>query len=400
MKHATIPAPLTVDVVADVPAFDALRADWQALEACDPQATVFLSWDWLAEAFRSAPYGWSVIVVREATPPHRALCILPLKYGTRWSRSNAEFQTEVQAGGRLLWSEYVGFLCDPDQEDAALDLAAAQLARMPWTRLSMRYVAQADRCRRFTDALVARGIEVRYRDYSINGGETDNLRCPAVTLPGVFDAYLASLSRNRRQQYNRFRRRFLDTEEYRITEATGDTIHADLDALLRFWKAKWRVQKGHDRAERVAENYRRILLAAHRTRCLYLPVLHGTDGPLGALGHVVDHARGRVHFLIVGRDEGAAEPFVGAALHFHAIRWAIAQGYGTYDFCHGDEPYKYGYGAVDTEVLYFEARRREPGLVFDSLCTGAALHQMSDFIAEGRRDRAAAACAQLAALLS
>lgn len=406
MKHDTVTthdaqgADLRVDVVDTLAGYDALQEAWQTLEHDDPQGTVFLSWDWLRAAFADQLYRWSVLVVRDSSKA--VVCLVPLKYRVHWSRSRQEFQTQLQAGGRLLWSEYTGFLCAPGRETAGLRAAARHLAAMPWISLSMRYVAQEERCRIFTDALEAAGISVRYQSYMINRGETDNLKCPQVTLPDDFDSYLAgSVSRNKRQQYNRFRRRHLDTGTYRITHATADTLATDLDALMGFWADTWGAKKGRQTAGIVAQ-YRKMLTAAQRTGTLFLPVLWRGDRPLGALGHVVDRRRGAVHFILVGRDQTVDEPFVGAALHYHAIAWAIEQGYGCYDFSHGNEPYKYSYGAQDIDVLFFEARRRDPSAetVFDSLCLGAALGRMQTFLQEGETDRATRACAQLARLVS
>jgi CelD/BcsL family acetyltransferase involved in cellulose biosynthesis len=96
------------------------------------------------------------------------------------------------------------------------------------------------------------------------------------------------------------------------------------------------------------------------------------------------------------------EAFIGSALHFFSIAWAIDQGYSYYDFCHGNEPYKYKYGTKDREVLYFEARRKtlQDDLVLDSICIGDALRKVEVFLREGKTDQAARACAQFAKLFS
>ncbi|MFC6760608.1 hypothetical protein ACFQFQ_15680 [Sulfitobacter porphyrae] len=52
------------------------------------------------------------------------------------------------------------------------------------------------------------------------------------------------MSRNKRQQYNRFRRKHLETETYRITHATEETLEADLDCLMGFWADTWGEKKG------------------------------------------------------------------------------------------------------------------------------------------------------------
>jgi CelD/BcsL family acetyltransferase involved in cellulose biosynthesis len=407
MKHETLTPPqgdtLHLSLIESLAEFEQARAPWQDLEQRDPESSVFLSWDWLAQAFAANPYRWSVLCVRRGGATGAMVCILPLKYRVHWSTSRQEFQTELEPAGRLLWSEYTGFLCDPLHEQAALNAAALHLARLPWVKLSMRYVAQHRRSKIFTDALENAGFSVRYKPYLINDGETNNLLCPQVDLPEDFDSYMqGQISANRRQQYNRFKRKFLDTGEYTITCADAASFDADLDALTTFWKAKWSPEKGEAQAERGAQNYGAVLRAALATGTLFMPVLRRGDTPLGALGHVLDEKNGLVHFIIAGRDIAADEPFIGTALHFFAIEWAIRQGYICYDFCHGNEAYKYTYGAQDNEVLFFEIRRRalRDDLVFDSLCVGEALKRVEGFLKTDKPDLAAKGVAQLTRLFT
>lgn len=391
---------LQVDVIDSHAEFVKLRSAWQDLERRDPESTVFLTWSWMGEVFHDKFYKWSVLVVREQG---NVLCILPLKYRVHWSTSRKEFQTELEAAGRLLWSEYTGFLCDPAYEAEALTAAADKLAQMPWVKLSMRYVAQHRRCKIFTDALADKGFSVRFRDYMINKKQTNNLLCPQVDLPEDFNTYMTTqISSNTRQKFNRFKRRSLDTGEYSISCTDDTSLEADMEALLTFWKQKWGEQKGDKQAERVAGNYRDVLTAAQRTGTLFMPVLRNGDTLLGALGHVLDAKNGLMHFIVAGRDSDAKEGFIGSALHFFSIEWAIQQRYICYDFCHGNEPYKYTYGAQDQNVLYFEVRRKDlyDNMVFDSVCTGEAMRRVETFLSTGKTDHAAHACAQFAKLFS
>jgi len=407
MKHETLTSPqaakMYVSLIESIAEFEKMRAAWQNLEQRDPESNVFLTWNWLAHAFAANSYRWSVLSVRRGGPTGPIVCIVPLKYRVHWSSSRQEFQTELEPAGRLLWSEYTGFLCDPVHEQAALTAAASHLARLPWVKLSMRYVAQHRRCKIFTDALEAREFSVAYKPYLINGGETNNLLCPQVDLPENFDTYLqAQVSANRRQQYNRFKRKFLDTGEYTITCADVGSFESDVATLITFWKAKWAPEKGEGSAERGARNFENVLRAALATGTLFMPVLRHGDTPLGVLGHVLDEKNGLVHFIIAGRDATADEPFIGAALHFFAIEWAIRQDYICYDFCHGNEAYKYTYGAKDHEVLFFEIRRLalSDDLVFDSLCVGEALKRVQGFVESEKPDLASKGLSQLARLFT
>lgn len=391
---------LRVEVIDTYAGFLAAKRDWQALEDRDPQLTVFLSWDWLAQAFRDHPYRWSVLAVR-ASGKDGFVCLLPLKYRLHWSNSRSEFQTELEAGGRLLFSEYTGFLCDPAFEGGAMRALAVYLRTMPWTRLSLRYVAQERRAKLFCAMFERLGYGVEWKEYRINKGETDNLVCPKVMLPDDFETYLqSSVSANTRQGYRRFQRKHFADGAYRFTHCDVDSFDADLGILMKFWSKKWAAQKGKSAAARVAANFETVLRAALEIDALFLPVLWRGDTPLGALGHVMDPKAGAMHFVIAGRDPDASEAFIGAALHFHSIECAILLGCQFYDFGHGDEAYKFSYGAEKNRLQYFSITRpdAEGANVFDSLCIGSALGRIEGFIKSGKTDQAQKACRQLSEL--
>ncbi len=391
-----------VEIIDTFAAFKALRPGWERLMQRDPQAHVFLSWEWLAEAFRANPNRWSVITVRAHSDSDDFTCIVPLKYRLHWSRSQKAFHSEIEAGGRLLWSEYTGFLCDPAQEEPGLQSAAAALAALPWARLSMRYVPQQRRAEIFTAAFPEKHFRVSWKDYRINKGETDNLICPQAVLPEDFESYLQNaISANARQKYRRFLRK-MEANGYRFTHADSASFARDLDILLRLWSEKWRPRKGAATARKVAENYRQVLMAAQATNTLYLPMLWQGERPLAALGHVMDPDGGRVHFILAGRDTSVRDASLGAALHFHAIRTAIDRGYEVYDFCHGNEKYKYSFGVEEKKVSYFSIRRRDTSLAqnFDAISSGEALRRALRYLDEGRLDKARAGLQQIANLLS
>jgi hypothetical protein len=101
-----------------------------------------------------------------------------------------------------------------------------------------------------------------------------------------------------------------------------------------------------------------------------------------------------VHFVVTGRDETVRGNFIGPLMHGEALRRAIAEGYGTYDFCHGNEPYKYGFGAEETRVSYISIRRRDqsdPAWLFDPQCAGHGMEKVRRWAGRGERDEALAA---------
>ncbi|WP_181893129.1 GNAT family N-acetyltransferase [Falsiruegeria mediterranea] len=391
-------AGLRVEYVDSLNGFHALRPAWEALEQKDAEGTVFLSWAWLRQAFERTTGRWRVIT---AWVDQDLVAVLPLKHRVHWSKTRTEFQTEIEAGGRLLWSEYTGFLCDPAHEEMAITAIANRLQSLPWIKLSLRYVLSERRVGIFTRAFSQDAHRVRFKPYRINRGETDNLLCPQVQLPGSYDQYLSDcLSRNTRQKIKRFERKFLESGALTFAATTDHT--RDINALLTLWQAKWAQVKGAETARQVAGNYLQVLMAAQKFGLLYLSVLRDGDRMLGALGHVLDPHHKRMHFIVAGRDETARGHHIGALLHSQSIRWAIDNGYGVYDFCHGNESYKYGYGAKDVQALYLSIRPRklrQPGAYLDALSHKEALARVLSFIEEGQNDRATTGTRQLLNLL-
>ena len=395
-RVAADPARFDLVVCDDAATLDALRGEWDALLTLDPDSGVFLSHDWLRPALDANPGRWRILALRDGRG--RLAAVLPLRHRLHWSRSRNRFETEYEAAGRLGWGEYTGIVTPPGDEEMTLPALARHMSALPFARLRLRYEPTGRRARALADAFGA-GFAAEFPDYRINKGTTDNLVGLHLPLGADFSALLdARLSRNTRQKLRRFRRRYLDSGAYRITEATPDTSEHDIAALLTNWMATWRGTRSDAALADTAETYARALLGAEAMGRLYLPVLHQGDRVLGALGHVVDDRQGRLYFLVAGRDPGADDPAIGLLLHAHAIEWAIAQGLGLYDFGHGDQPYKQSFGPEATRSTFLDLRRVDDGPVLDAVSLPLALRRLDDHAREGKTDRVRAGAGQLATL--
>jgi CelD/BcsL family acetyltransferase involved in cellulose biosynthesis len=62
------------------------------------------------------------------------------------------------------------------------------------------------------------------------------------------------------------------------------------------------------------------------------------------------HQRKSLLFFMGGRDETFVNPPPGFVLHAYSIRHAIENGFETYDFLRGNEPYKYAFGAEERRI--------------------------------------------------
>ena len=390
---------LRVEVIDTFAAFAQLRGPWADLLARDPDSGLFLSWAWLAEAFVRSPGRWQVLAVREGTRKGRYLCFLPLKLRLHWSRSEGLLQTQLDPGGRLGFSEYTGFLCDPAEEDRAISALARHLARTGWSDLELRYEPTGRRSRILAEAFPSEDFRVVWQPYRINGGTTNNLVCPRIALPATWDAYLETgPGSNTRQKIRRYTRKHIDTGDLRVTLTSAETFARDLDIMMDFWRAKWAALKEPDNLAALDGNYRQMMIDSLALDALVMPVLWRGEVAIGVMGGIADRARGQLVFAVSGRDLASDDPAIGLLLHAHAIRWAIENGFSSYDFGHGDEPYKYTFGAVDAEVFNIRISRLvRDGRVFDPFCTPEALRRAQGFLETGRPDAALAILRQITA---
>ena len=336
-----------------------LKPVWEALYENDPEADFFLSFKWLSGIFRANPGRWSLYAVRHAG---RYVCLFPARRDQRKSASAGVIRMELRAAGRLTFSEYTGFICDPAHAAPALAALAQHLSRTDFSRLSLRYEPTGTRSALFAAAFPAKEFRIKWPGYRINGGQVDCLICPRVVLPGDFETYLATgLSHKSRKRYRRHERRYLASGAAHITVATPGSMARDLDILFDLWAAMWRKVYSPRRIAQSIDRHRRLFEQAHALNMLYLPILWRDGRPLGALAHLADRDSGHCVFKMAGRDQAVTEPPVGLLLHVHSIRWAIANGFRLYDFGHGNEAYKYRFGATDLPVSYLTITRRGGG---------------------------------------
>lgn len=392
------PLPLHVEEIDSFEGFAGLQPAWTALLERDPASGLFLSWPWLAEAFVRHPGRWKVLAVREAVRNGRYLCFLPLKLRLHWSRSEQLLHTQIDPGGRLGFSEYTGFLCDPVEEERAIPALARHLAGRPWADLALRYEPTGRRSALFAAAFPPEAFRTVWQPYRINGGSTNNLLCPGIDLPDSYERYLeTSPGSNTRQKLRRFARKYLDSGEMRLSFADAASFPRDLDSMMGFWRAKWAPLKDPDNLAALEANYRQMMADSLRLDALVMPVLWRGDQPLGAMGGIADHARGHLVFAVSGRDPGSDDPAIGLLLHAAAIRWAIERGFRRYDFGHGDEPYKYTFGAKDRETYNLGITRRDRRAeVFDPFCLPEALRRARDAAEQGRTEQTLAILRQIA----
>ncbi len=173
-------------------------------------------------------------------------------------------------------------------------------------------------------------------------------RCPVIELADTWDGYLGRLSGKDRHELRRKIRR-AEAGRPRVEVARDP---AAMDALMDGFVALHRLSKvGKARFmdEPMEAFFRDLGRLLSRAGLASLWMLWLEDRPAAAL-FCLEQA-GSVGLYNSGFDPEARAMSPGVVLIARTIEDAIARGFRRYDFLRGEEPYKYGFGAVPTEVL-------------------------------------------------
>lgn len=186
-------------------------------------------------------------------------------------------------------------------------------------------------------------------------------RSASPVLPlagGSFEAFLASQSRNFRQQVRRLERGVARAGRlvYRLTENT-ERLESDLRTLMALHGARWGDERSGAFANGRASFHLQFARRALENGWLRLWILELDDRPVAAW-YGLRYA-GIESFYQSGRDPALDRLNVGFVLLCHTIRCAFEDGMREYRFGLGGEPYKSRFTELD------------PGLHTVAITTGA-----------------------------
>ena len=344
--------PLRTDTHAGV-GDDALVAEWDALAARDPHATVFQHARWLAR-WESVLAGQRELRTRTFRRDGELVGVLcETRELLRLPSGPVEL---IRLAGGDEVTDYLGPVAAPEDREAVADAYVAALAAdRGWDELVLGgLAADTDWPALFADAAARHGLTVVHDDVEAV--------CPQVDLTGGFGAYLTRLPGRMRNELTRKARKLVrDAGPFEIhTYAPSDTLQGIEDFLTE-------VQSGDDekaaffRRPEMQQWFR--TLAGEYAADATLRVHRLDIGELNAAMTVslVDapDRDGRTWGLYNSSfDPTLAALAPGMVLIWELIERAADEGCITFDLLRGDEPYKYRFGAVDREVRTLTLARR------------------------------------------
>jgi CelD/BcsL family acetyltransferase involved in cellulose biosynthesis len=339
---------MKVDVVDKFSAFERLKPNWNSVYSADPDASLFLSWDWMSKWLGENRDEWLILAAKASARAKDYVGFFPLWINTRPAKSGG-FLTEIaMAGGNF--ADYTGLIVRPASADATIDAFARAIKAMNWAAARFSRMRVSDELHdRLVRAFPRSKFDILLNYPMIDSAGVDNSICLVVPLPRTWDLYLAGLSANTRQHLRRLLRNLDSDPELRLSQISSRNIDSSIDILIDFWARKWSARKVESLSV-MQRLLRTKLLHYYELGILYLPVLWRGDQPLGAHASLIDGEKRVMLFFIGARDESCDTTQPALTLHAHGIRDAIEMGLTRYDFLRGNERYKYSFGSIHRRI--------------------------------------------------
>ncbi len=335
---------------------DALQggaAGWDGLLAGAQIASPFMSWAWHRAWADSAPT--ADVQASEVVQLHGAdgslHAFLPVRLGRERFR-----RIPVRA---VSWA--IGDTGCPDELDvpslpeADLQAFAEGIEDIPWQIIVLGNLAQdAQNVQRLREALEERGHTTRHRPL---------WSCPRLELPASWDAYLGTLSPNRRQILRRKARALHRDHAVALVDYDQKTLDAGWGHLLALHAQRWNGTGGAFRDPRTARLHRQFAAAMARTQRLWLSTLNLDGHPVAAWYGFT--SADTVYFYQGGRDPQWQRESVGLVLMSLMIQRAIERGYRVFNFLRGEDEYKSAWKPAQRmtgEMVVFRSGWRGRGL--------------------------------------
>lgn len=304
---------------------------WQALHATTALRSPFLSWTWQSEWVRAFAPGDRIEIRRVTDDAGHLRGLLPLY--------EAEPGLLRLIGGTDV-SDYLDVLAEAGREEEVWIALLASRAGGA-ARWELHAVPAASPTVNRLPALAAEhGVYVTV--------ELEE-RCPVLTLPETWEAYLGALSGKQRHELTRKMRR-LEREllDARAVGLAGrGEVESRFDDFLTLHRRS-RVGKARFMDERMEAFFRRVSVALADQSGLRLWLLDAPDGPVATFLCVEWDDTVGLYNSGFDPDRSALSP--GVVLLAHVIRDAIARGKRRFDFLRGEERYKYDFGPTPEDV--------------------------------------------------
>lgn len=334
MPHLPADQCVTTRVIRQEDEWDAIRPEWEALYASNPDASAPLEFAWLRRWWRiyGPAYGANGLHIVTAWRGARLIGALPLYEGrpghSPFGIRQVQFLSTGETEDEETCPDYLDMLCSRGEEAVCADAIWDRVERVTWDRLTLLDLPEESpllRCRAFSN---------RARTFSRG-------TCPVADLSGGFDAYLNRLSSNTRQQARRLLR------DGKRAGAILEIVAADqasgaFDDLVRLHQMRWTAEgeQGVFAAPRFTAFHRELVREWLPGGRVVLARLSVGGEPVAVLYGFVSGARFEFYQSGVLREGDVRLRSPGNLAHLLLMQTLAERGITAYDFLRGASSYK------------------------------------------------------------
>ncbi|HXS04760.1 MAG TPA: GNAT family N-acetyltransferase [Rhodanobacter sp.] len=354
---STRPELLTVRVIEDAAAWDAIRCDWDALHAVSPTASTTLEFTWLRQWWRiyGPVYGAGGLCVITLWRGADLAGALPL-YRSRTPGSVAaarclRFISTGEAEFEETCADYLDLLHLPGDEEVCARAAWDAIDAMDWDTLILLDMPERASLLRWRDARSA-----RRRSALVSRGS-----CPIARIGSGFEAYLEQLSSKTRMRAR---------QELRKVERAGAVFElateADLDTyfddLIRIHQERWTAdgQPGCFAAPRFTAFHRSLVREWVGSGRAILGRLSYRGQACVLLYGFVTGDKFDLYQLGTKSVEGGVIHSPGMVANLLLMARLSTMGVARYDFLRGVTTFKRSLTNEQCNLVSLECRRRTP----------------------------------------
>ncbi len=343
------PDTLRIAVARDACQLDTLAEPWNALAGDTP----FRMWEWMRTWWRYYRDDRSQLFTLLVTDADDELVGIAPWYINSSLRGGRVVRF---LGSGEVCSDYLGLLCRPGLEQAVAERVADWLAteaRDEWYLLDLGGIE--------ADDIAIGHLAQRLADGGQQVDRRSDMSCWRVALPEDWGAYLAMLTKSRRERLRTLLRRTVDAGRAVVHQVKHEdelTTAFDIFVDLHQKRRQSLSQTGCFVSPRFEQFHRDIARQFLATGNLRLQWIELEGRPATAEYSFVGGQT--VYYYQGGFDPQLAHESPGWFSLAASLRLAIDEGYGYYDFLRGDESYNTSWQAVARPLVRLRAVGNRP----------------------------------------
>ena len=337
-------APISVQAVRSEQEFAQLAAEWNRIHEAAAESSPFTAWAWQYEWWRVYGVGRELTILTARRDGE--LCgVLPLYVETQKTLGLPVRVARLIGSGGDTYPDDLGPFFAPGSESEAREaLIAEALASTEWDVLSLEDMdSRLPFGKAVADTAQHRASRVGHEPIVY------------IDLPADWEAYLASLSRNRRSKIRSQRKKLHRETKARFhVWSDAGSIDAAFDRFVALHHKRWRSTGQESESFQTPEYldfHRSVVRSALLRGALRLYTLEINGAPAAMLYGL--RFRRSVFIVQSAMDPDLSALRPGLVLLGHAIQHAIEEGNVIFDFLRGEHSYKdhLAGGERETEIV-------------------------------------------------